>query len=146
MVGSEDGLTSFTVSNFPTTGKLSSVHALHDSARVGQITIQMWRLDSLINESDLPRPDLIKMDVEGAEVDMLAGATNILTAVRPVLLIELHGTNEAVSQKLHSVNYSAYVLGSRDSVVKAHWNAHIVAVPLERTDLATQVSALTEPV
>lgn len=145
-VGSDDGYASFTVSDFPTTGKLSSVRGLHDTARVGQITIRMRRLDSLIAELGVPKPDLIKMDVEGAEVDVLAGATDVLTLVRPLLLIELHGTNEAVSRRLDSLNYSLYVLGSKASVIEAHWNARIIAVPRERTDLADQIAALTDPI
>lgn len=143
-VGSSDGYASFTVSDFSTTGKLSSVEGLHDSARVGQIKIKMQRLDSLV-ASGLPKPDLIKMDVEGAEVDVLAGATDVLARVRPLLLIELHGTNGAVSRTLDSMNYSAYVLGNGASVVDAHWNAHIIAVPGERTDLVEVIHALTNP-
>jgi FkbM family methyltransferase len=36
------------------------------------------------------RPDVIKIDVEGAELRVLEGAANILTQVRPVLLLSVH--------------------------------------------------------
>ena len=36
------------------------------------------------------RPDVIKIDVEGAELRVLQGAANILTQVRPVLLLSVH--------------------------------------------------------
>ena len=42
-------------------------------------------LDSL----DLARVDLIKIDVEGMELDVLAGAARLIGELRPILLIEL---------------------------------------------------------
>ena len=36
------------------------------------------------------RPDVIKIDVEGAELRVLEGAADILTQVRPVLLLSVH--------------------------------------------------------
>jgi hypothetical protein len=37
------------------------------------------------------RPDFIKMDIEGAEVEALVGAKRVLKEARPTWLIELHG-------------------------------------------------------
>ena len=37
------------------------------------------------------RPDFIKMDIEGADADALAGAERVLKEARPTWLIELHG-------------------------------------------------------
>ena len=36
----------------------------------------------------LPRPDLIKVDAEGAELDVLEGGRQLLTTVRPRLIVE----------------------------------------------------------
>ena len=52
--------------------------------------VAMISLDSM----KLPRVDLIKIDVEGMELDVLAGATEILTHLKPCLLIERLKTNE----------------------------------------------------
>jgi FkbM family methyltransferase len=38
------------------------------------------------------RPDFIKMDIEGAEEQALAGAERVLSEARPAWLIEVHGS------------------------------------------------------
>jgi FkbM family methyltransferase len=53
------------------------------------------RLDSLLAEGKLPPPDVLKVDIEGAERLMLAGATGFLKNWSPRLLIELHGPDKA---------------------------------------------------
>lgn len=52
------------------------------------------RLDSLVAEQELPLPDLIKIDVEGAEALVLAGASKLLSERGPRLFVELHGIGE----------------------------------------------------
>jgi methyltransferase FkbM-like protein len=43
-----------------------------------------------LDSSGLPLPDLIKMDVEGAEAAVLRGAQRTLREARPVLFVALH--------------------------------------------------------
>jgi hypothetical protein len=49
-----------------------------------------WTLDDLVEREHLPPPDLLKIDVEGAEAGVLRGASNVLVR-RPHLIIETHG-------------------------------------------------------
>jgi FkbM family methyltransferase len=64
--------------------------------KLGQpITVQGWDLDTLISELDLRPPDLIKIDIEGAEVRAVAGMRQTLEQARPRLVIELHGPDVA---------------------------------------------------
>lgn len=53
---------------------------------VEEITVQVRPLDSLIAEP--AAVDFIKLDVEGAELEVLSGATNILSCGRPAILFE----------------------------------------------------------
>ena len=53
------------------------------------------RLDLVIAEEHLPPPDVIKVDIEGAEDLCLAGATDCLIHNSPRILVELHGADKA---------------------------------------------------
>lgn len=49
-------------------------------------TVYARSLDSIIEEYDWPLPDLIKMDVQGAELDVLKGATKALAHCKNLIL------------------------------------------------------------
>ena len=58
------------------------------------VTVPARSLDSLMEEGRLPRPTVIKLDIEGAEILALRGAKRLLTGPeRPrALFIEVHDT------------------------------------------------------
>jgi len=58
--------------------------------RFPEFPVEQRRLDDLRRELSIPPPQLIKIDVEGAEVDVLRGAFDTIRAVRPALIVELH--------------------------------------------------------
>lgn len=58
-------------------------------------TVPCYTLDHLMQKESLPVPDLIKVDIEGAEAMMLRGAREVLSTQRPRLLVELHGPDVA---------------------------------------------------
>lgn len=131
-LGSSNRTEIFHTSAEPTWGMLATVGKLPVKAS-GNIQVNVRTLDSLRGD-DLPRPDVIKMDIEGAEADALQGARETLSTHRPSLVIELHSTNAAVTAVLEELEYDAAVLGSTIQVSDANWDANIVAVPRERLD------------
>lgn len=60
-------------------------------ARSQSIETQVTNLDRLAEEHKLSRIDLIKLDVEGAEIEAIAGADKILTSPhKPVIIVEFN--------------------------------------------------------
>ncbi|MFA6635889.1 MAG: FkbM family methyltransferase [Candidatus Omnitrophota bacterium] len=47
-------------------------------------------IDHLVYENNLPKPDFIKMDIEGAEYDAFLGAMNVLKQFSPKIVAEVH--------------------------------------------------------
>jgi FkbM family methyltransferase len=63
------------------------------SPRTESVTCR--RLDSVIAAEHLPPPDVIKVDIEGAEDLFFAGAADCLTTSSPRIVVELHGADKA---------------------------------------------------
>jgi FkbM family methyltransferase len=68
--------------------------------------IDVDTMDNLITTENLPKPDWIKIDVEGLEIDVLRGMEQTIKDHQPELFIELHGkSEEKVVEFLLSHNY-----------------------------------------
>lgn len=82
----EDGETALYVDKIATT--LHSIHA--DNFPKGQktITVKTLKLNTVIRNLDLARVDLIKIDTEGAELDVLRGSNHILQKYHPRIVFE----------------------------------------------------------
>src|ERR1700738_2048581 len=63
--------------------------------------IQVTTLDQDLSEARLPEPDLIKVDVEGCELQVLQGARRLLQSRHPELYLEIHG--ETMNEKRANV-------------------------------------------
>jgi len=55
-----------------------------------QTKVSVVTADTLLRDKRVPAPSIIKIDVEGAESLVLAGAQQLLGSLMPVLLIEVH--------------------------------------------------------
>lgn len=72
-----------------------------------EVFVEVRRLDDVWREMGCPVVSFVKMDVEGAESDVLRGATAFLEACRPVLLIEANtkGQLEELRVRLGAFGY-----------------------------------------
>jgi FkbM family methyltransferase len=58
----------------------------------GEIEVRSVTLDSCVYGVEaLKPPNVIKIDVEGAEAEVLEGATRVLSEFRPLVFVEVHG-------------------------------------------------------
>jgi FkbM family methyltransferase len=73
------------------------------------IAVPLCSLDSLVTEIALDRVDLVKIDVEGHEAAVLAGAIRTLTDFRPALIFEsgheTDGDRESIAGLLEQTGY-----------------------------------------
>jgi FkbM family methyltransferase len=60
----------------------------------GTIAVPEVCLDDDLTRHDLPRPDFVKIDVEGMELAVLRGMQKTLAADHPALYLEMHGATE----------------------------------------------------
>ena len=73
------------------------------------IRIQCNSLDQLHFEKGLPAPDLIKIDIEGAELYAVQHLHRLCSEVKPLLLLELHNA-ECDAQAWRFAQSTGYVL------------------------------------
>lgn len=107
-VGNRDGEVSFKIMGDASMGKLSASSFQADVAASREITVDINCLDTLVFAQKLPPPNVIKIDVEGAEVDVLDGAVRTLREYRPRLLVEAHSESfaEQCAQRLRALGYN----------------------------------------
>jgi FkbM family methyltransferase len=64
--------------------------SLQQKKKSDSIEIEIDSLDRQISFNQLPPPDFVKIDVEAAELDVLAGMNQTLKSWRPRLFVEIH--------------------------------------------------------
>lgn len=83
------------------------------SASMGQLSstrgveVSVVALDEFVAAGRAPAPTVIKMDIEGAESEALAGARELLRTRRPTIFLSTHGwqQNQACWSFLESLGY-----------------------------------------
>jgi hypothetical protein len=88
----------------------------HEMGRIdaaGELVVQSVRLDDFIwTMTDRCIPDLLKLDVEGAEASVLRGARRLMQERRPLLLIATHGAQALADclELLDSRHYDVWIV------------------------------------
>lgn len=91
------------------------------------ITLKTKKLDTVIIEQNLPQPDALKIDTQGAELDILLGATNALKNVNVVMCeLSVYPYN-AGGAKFSGVNDFLIENGFVPvGIEEFHWNANVL--------------------
>jgi len=105
--------------------------------------VECISLDQGLIEKQLPQPQLIKIDIEGAEKDALGHAAQMFQEVRPLLLIELHNPecdraawrfSRRFGYELRSLNYEGTIFTADEQV-----RGTILCTPGERINQPVNV-------
>jgi len=110
--------------------KPEGINGLFPDDGLVETSAPMTTIDREVDELGL-RPSLIKIDVEGAELDVLNGASRVLAEQRPRLLLSLHPKRLAR-------------IGATCDTVRAWLTAHEYASELVSED--QEVHVLARPV
>jgi len=93
-------------------------------AQAEEVKVAVRKLDTYAREHQLVPPSAMKIDVEGAEAAVLAGAQELLAAYKPVLLMEIHTIDAALDCAAHLTR-----LGYRSRTL-----THTAGMPVVRWD------------
>lgn len=95
-------------------------------------TLQSRSLDSLLDH--FPAPTVLKIDVEGAELVVLGGASRVLSQFRPRIYCEVTGhTRTDATQLLHGFDYETFdgeSFGTEHPRAVGPGTTNLVGVPL----------------
>lgn len=86
------GATKGEISFFADSNSSSASHIIADSTlgRQSDVKVEMTTLDNFVEDESIRRIDLIKIDVEGFEIDAISGAKNTLYKLRPAIFVEFN--------------------------------------------------------
>ncbi len=106
-IGKADGNANFAIMPDRSMGKLSDSSFQKARRAVQDIVVPVTRLDTYVFQKQAAPPTVLKIDVEGAELDVLEGATRVLTEHRPKIFFEAHSKELAAGcrQKLVTLGY-----------------------------------------
>jgi len=76
-------------------------------AQDGKLQVKTVALDEMIDKGELPTPDYIKIDIEGAEALALSGAKSMLAKSHPTIFLATHGSSvhQECCRLLQSLGY-----------------------------------------
>ena len=80
------------------------------------INLPVKRLDDLIEEQKLERVDLIKIDVEGAEVEVLKGAMKTIKKFHPKIIFEINNHIQEIRSILFPLGYEINQITEGDAI------------------------------
>ena len=117
---------------------------VYESGLSARESVSLRRLDSVLQEKPLERLDFLKIDAEGAEMRVLAGARDALRRFRPFILLEMNdpslraqgSSRDRLIKLLESHDYRLYLFdpatGLPVPAFEGRYGDNMLAVPVER--------------
>ncbi len=80
-------------------GNSSAVHRLEDQ---GELQVQVHAVDVWRADLNAPVPDVVMIDVEGAELDVFRGMIQTIRECRPTIMVEVHWLGDRFTEYFES--------------------------------------------
>jgi FkbM family methyltransferase len=128
-VGAEPGRAQLAVTAESVQAHLADIDI--DTPTLGVVDIEVTAVDAEV-AAGRPAPDVVKVDVEGAELAALDGMRETFHEHRPALLCELHGTAPEVCDFLEALGYRLDAIEQVESIRTHDGPLHLRAVGDER--------------
>jgi FkbM family methyltransferase len=93
------------------------------------LDVELVALDDVVAAGEVPPPDVVKIDVEGAEIAVLAGMEAILREHRPAVICELHETHREFVAHMSARGYRLINLEGTEPIEEGGASAHALALP-----------------
>ena len=93
----------------------------------GNLEVQVVTIDDEVENNCIPKPDILKIDVEGAEFAMLKGAHQTLVQYHPTIFLATHGAevHQQCCEFLQNLDYALQPIDGRplttsDEILATH--------------------------
>lgn len=120
----------------------------HPAKLVGEEQIRLATLDDLVVSGEARDPDLIKLDIEGGELDALRGGRETIARARPIMIVENHPepwfdagfSRQQLIEEIARHRYDVYGLAEDVDDFELHTASdtsvvNLLAVPSEKADM-----------
>lgn len=105
-----------------------------ENAGLEKISVEQTTIDALYSKGELPRFDFLKMDVQGAELDILKGGKKAIAFYKPKIFLEAAenlSSLKIIYEFLEDIDYTAFLILKNerlekvkpDKVTKGNWLA-----------------------
>jgi FkbM family methyltransferase len=93
------------------------------------VDVELVAIDDLLAAGELLPPTLVKIDVEGAELEVLAGMCATIARHRPAIICELHGTHLGFVSAMAAHSYRVVNLEGPIPIETDLESPHALALP-----------------
>jgi len=94
---------------------LGASTAMGHLSQAGELKVKVACLDEMLTRGEILPPDFMKIDVEGAEYEVLQGAQNILEQYHPMMFLDTHNrtAHQQTLNQLEALGYRFTILDGK---------------------------------
>ena len=129
-VGAADGEARLLVVGEASWSHMESTRKRHRDVRA-ELDVTVVSIDGLVATGTIPPPDVLKIDTEGAEIEIVEGMRETLKRHGPAIICELHDTNERFAALMDELDYRVTNLDGPEPIAQAG-AIHVLAQPANR--------------